>query len=119
MYFGHISSSISRMVRNLYYPLDHLQQDAVTALASSHTDHFLSPIMHEWSQPPPPLVQGLVKPYHVTERGPCQHEIESALSRIVMTVLMKLQISKLRHLTVSRTSYNNLFLDSLSFFYLA
>ena len=88
-------------MRNLYYPSDHLQQDAVIALASSYTDHFLSPIMHEWSQPPSPLVQGLVKPYHVTERGVCQHEIESALSRVVMSVLMKLQMSKWRHLTVS------------------
>ena len=88
-------------MRILYYPPDHLQQDAVIALASSYTDHFLSPIMHEWSQPPAPLVQGLVRPYHVTEKGVCQHDIESALSRVVMSVLMKLQLSKLKHLTVS------------------
>ena len=90
-----------RMVPNLYYPLDHLQQDSIVALASSYTDHFLSPIMHDWSQQPPPLVQGLVKPYHVTPKGPSQHMTESALSRIVMSVLLKLQLSRLRHLTVS------------------
>lgn len=89
------------MVPNLYYPLDHIQQDAVIALASSYTDHFLSPIMHDWSQQPPPLVQGLVKPYHVTPKVQCQHVIESSLSRIVMSVLLKLQLSRLKHLTVS------------------
>ena len=91
----------SRLVRKLFYPVDYPHQDPVIAIAKDKTDNFLYPIMHDWCQVPPPPVQGLVKPYHVTPRLVVQPSVESSLSRVVLAVIGKLHLAQSKYLTVS------------------
>ncbi len=57
--------------------------------------------MHEWSQPPQPLVHSLVKPFHQTERFQHSTMIESTLSRVVQQLVNLLNKSSSRHRTVT------------------
>lgn len=92
------------MVPRLFHPVDHVTQDPVTAHARNLTSDLLDPIIHEWSHTPPPLVHGLVAPYH--------HGIEkvtatteAALSRVVAAILHRLNESTKRNVTVSLLSW--------------
>lgn len=90
-----------RLVPRLFYEVDNPQHDPVIALAKEKTDVFLQPILHEMSQEPPPLVLGLVKPYHFSPNYPVLPTVESSLSRIVVALLKQLNGSRSKHLTVS------------------
>ena len=62
---------------------------------------FLDPILHEWSQPPQPLVHSLVKPFHQTERFQHSTITESTLSRAVHMLSSLLNKSTSRYCIVS------------------
>lgn len=89
-----------RLVKQLFFPLDYPHQDPIIAVAKDNVDNFLFPIMHDWCQQPPPPVQGLVKPYHVTPRLVIQSNVESILSRLVLYLMEKLNIAKSKYLIV-------------------
>ncbi|KAL5022595.1 hypothetical protein ScPMuIL_001750 [Solemya velum] len=87
------------LVPNFFYPIDHPQQDSVIALAKEKTDTFFSPIIHEWGQDPPPLVQGLVQPYHLPLGPITDANLESNVSRIVKMLLFQLYMSQSKYST--------------------
>lgn len=89
------------MIQHFFYPSDHPQQDPVISIAKDHIENLLSSVMHEWTHELPPLVQGLVSPYHVGSRTLVIGSVESSLSRVVMALLEQLNTSNSKHLTVS------------------
>ncbi|KAL3864910.1 hypothetical protein ACJMK2_006556 [Sinanodonta woodiana] len=91
--------ALVRLVPKLYYPADSHLQNPVVAIAKEYTDHFLNPIMHDWALEPPTIVQGLVKPYHVSPDVTSDFSVENSLSRIVIALLYELNLSQSKHLT--------------------
>ena len=90
-----------RLVGRLFFALDYPHQDPIIAVAKDFTNNFLYPIMHDYSQKPAPPVQGLVNPYHVTPRMTILSPIESALSRIVIALMRKLNLAQSKYDIVS------------------
>ena len=95
-------SKYFRIVPKLFYSIDHVTQDPVTAHARSLTSELLDPIIHEWSHTPPPLVHGLVRPYRLGIERTVPNT-EAALSRVVTAILHKLNEATDRNVTVSVT----------------
>lgn len=100
-----------RLVPHLYYDLDHPQHDPIISAAKDESDSLLFPILHEFSMDPPPLVQGLVPPYHFKMLQEINPTVESALSRIVQLLMHQLLISQSRYMTVCICSVDVLFLN--------
>lgn len=100
-------------MEKLFYPVDFPHQDPVIAVARDNANHFLLPIMHKFSLKPPPTVQGLVSPYHVTPGVAVQSSVESVLSRLVSMLLKKLNFAQSKHERV-RNIRKNIF--TISFF---
>lgn len=96
---------------HLYYDLDHPQHDPIISAAKDESDSLLFPILHEFSMDPPPLVQGLVPPYHFKMLQEINPTVESALSRIVQLLMHQLLISQSRYMTVCICSVDVLFLN--------
>ncbi|XP_053407184.1 huntingtin-like isoform X2 [Mercenaria mercenaria] len=90
--------TLVRLVKQLFYPVDFPHQDPVIAVARNNIDNFLFPTMHDWCQQPPPPVQGLVRPYHVAPRLVVQSTMESVLSRLVLSLMEKLNMAKSKYL---------------------
>ncbi|KAK3589444.1 hypothetical protein CHS0354_020780 [Potamilus streckersoni] len=91
--------ALVRLVPKLYYPVDSHFQNPAVAIAKEYTDNFLNPIMHDWAIEPPTIVQGLVKPYHVSPDVISDFTVENSLSRIVIALLYELNLSQSKHLT--------------------
>ena len=101
--FDYISS---RLPYRLFYAMDNLHGDPITAKAQHFTSTYLEPILHEWSAPPQPLLHGLVKPYHISPTSRIALTVESALSRVLALILERLNRSTTRHQTVSDAKEN-------------
>ncbi|KAK7109044.1 hypothetical protein V1264_013160 [Littorina saxatilis] len=93
------ASSLIRLIPNLFFSVDNPQHDAVIAAAKDESDILLYPIMHEFSMEAPPLVQGLVPPYHFNVLQEVVPAVESSLSRIVQMLMHQLLVSQSRSLT--------------------
>ena len=87
--------------------MDHPQHDPVITEARSQVEQTLCYMTKDNSLELPPLVLGLVKPYHVINHVPTQSDVESNLSRIVMNLLHNLNMSASKQLTVSFTANIN------------
>ena len=87
-------------MKQLFFPVDYPHQDPIIAVARNNIDNFLVPSLYDWCQQPPPPVQGLVKPYHVTPRLVVQSDVESVLSRLVLSLMEKLNLAKSKYLIV-------------------
>ncbi len=92
---------IFRLVPKLFFAVDNPQQDPVVAIAKDLTDVLLQPLMAEWAEEPPPMVQGLVKPYLFSPSFHMKPPIESSLSRIVQFLIQQLHTAQTKHRTVS------------------
>ncbi|XP_060568114.1 huntingtin-like isoform X3 [Ruditapes philippinarum] len=92
------ANTLVRLVKQLFYPVDYPHQDPIIAVTRNNIDNFLVPTLHDWCQQPPPPVQGLVKPYHVTPRLVVQSNVESVLSRLVLSLMEKLNMAKSKYL---------------------
>ncbi|KAL8615828.1 hypothetical protein ACOMHN_048536 [Nucella lapillus] len=93
------SSAVSKLIPQLFYSMDNPQHDPIISAAKDSSDSLLYPIMHELCMAPPPLVQGLVAPYHfnvLQEVGAC---VESSLSRVVHLLMHQLLVSQSRFTT--------------------
>lgn len=91
---------VFRLVPRLFHAVDSPQQDEVISAAKDESDALLFPILHEFSTAPPPLVQGLVPPYHFNVFEEVSAMVESALSRVVQMLMHQVLVSQSRHLTV-------------------
>ncbi|KAL4231691.1 hypothetical protein ACF0H5_009269 [Mactra antiquata] len=92
------ANTLVKLVKKLFFPVDYPQQDPIIAVAMDKVDHFLNPIIYDWCQVPPPPVQGLVSPYHVTPGLVIQSSVESVLSRLVIYVMEKLNLAQSKYL---------------------
>ena len=90
-----------RLVPRLFHSVDSSQQDPIISKAKHLTEAYLEPIMHEWSEPPQPVVHGLVAPYHFTPPSSQPVYVEANLSRIVALLSHNLNKSSSKHMTVS------------------
>ena len=95
-----------RLIPKLFFAVDNPQHDAVLSVAKDESDSLLYPIMHEFSMEPPPLVQGLVPPYHFNVLQEVLPTVESSLSRIVHMLMHQMLVSPSRSMTVSGTLVN-------------
>ncbi|XP_071090376.1 huntingtin-like isoform X1 [Haliotis cracherodii] len=93
------SRTLLRLVPKLFFAVDNCQQDPVTAIARDLTDGLLYPLMSEWAEEPPPLVQGLIPPYHFSPTFTIKPHLESSLSRVVQQLLQQLHKAQTKHLT--------------------
>lgn len=89
------------MIPNLFFPVDCPMQDPVITMAKDYTDHYFTPVVHDWAQESPPTVLGLVKPFNFNPNIPVQASTESSLSRVITAVLSLLRKSQCRYLSVS------------------
>ncbi|ESO95031.1 hypothetical protein LOTGIDRAFT_160793 [Lottia gigantea] len=92
------ANSLVRLIPNLFYPVDHPQHDPVTACAQDLTNRVFTSLSHQLIEDLPPLVQGLVKPYHYSPNIKVNSTVESCLSRIIQQLLHQIHISQSRHL---------------------
>ncbi|XP_076466851.1 LOW QUALITY PROTEIN: huntingtin-like [Babylonia areolata] len=93
------SAALNRLIPQLFFPMDNPQHDPIISAAKDESDSLLSPILYELSMEAPPLVQGLVAPYHfdvLQEVGP---GLESSLSRVVHLLMHQLLVSQSRFMT--------------------
>lgn len=90
-----------RLVPHLFFPVDCPQHDPIISVAKDESDALLFPILHELAMEPPPLVQGLVRPYHFDILQEVNPNIESSLSRIVQMLMHQLLVSQSKYMTVS------------------
>ncbi|CAH1783183.1 unnamed protein product [Owenia fusiformis] len=93
------SEILVRIIPKLFYPTDSVQHNPIIASAREFTDAYLNPIMHEWSEPPQPLVHGLVKPFHFNPSIPSSLSIEGSLSRVVSSLVEVMSNSLSKYLT--------------------
>ncbi|XP_041368406.1 huntingtin-like isoform X2 [Gigantopelta aegis] len=94
-----VARTLLRLIPHLFFSVDYPHHDPVMAYAEDTTNRFLHPVLHEWAEDPPPLVQGLVKPYILSPIVTMHPHIESSLSRIVHKLMHQLYISKSKHFT--------------------
>lgn len=90
-----------RLVPNLFFPVDHSLHDPVISESRFQVDKLMNHASRDTSIELPPLVLGLVKPYHVINHAIVQADLESNLSRVVMNLLHNLNMSDSKMLTVS------------------
>lgn len=101
-----ISALYFRLVPKFFFASDSPQQDPVLAVASDQTRDLLSPIMEPvMAGQLPPLVQGLMKPYHFDILAEVCPATESSLSRVVQTLFHTLLVSHSKYATVSRCTF--------------
>ncbi|CAG5125625.1 unnamed protein product, partial [Candidula unifasciata] len=94
------SSAIMRLVPKFFFASDSPHQDPVLAVASDQTRDLLSPIMEPvMAGQLPPLVQGLMKPYHFDILAEVCPATESSLSRVVQTLFHTLLVSHSKYAT--------------------
>ncbi|XP_060084449.1 huntingtin-like [Ylistrum balloti] len=90
------AQTLVKLIPHLFFAADHCQQDPVIAIAKDHTGRLLTPDPLSDS---PPLVQGLVKPFHFGAEHVSNVHIESNLSRVIMALLHELNLSNVKHNT--------------------
>lgn len=90
-----------RLIPNLFFPVDHSQHDPIITESRFQVEGLMCHVTKDSSLDLPPLVLGLVKPYHVINHVPVQSDVESNLSRVVMNLLHILNMSDSKQLTVS------------------
>ncbi|XP_013398873.1 huntingtin [Lingula anatina] len=93
------ATALVKLVPNLFFPVDHPQQDPVIAKSKEFTDAFLDPVLHEWSQDPQPLLHGLVEPYHFNPYRGYSEATEGSLSRVLALLTRVLTKSSSKYLT--------------------
>lgn len=91
--------TLVKMIPNLFFPVDCPMQDPVITMAKDYTDHYFTPVVHDWAQESPPTVLGLVKPFNFNPNVPVQASTESSLSRVITAVLSLLRKSQCRYLS--------------------
>ncbi|XP_033756060.1 huntingtin-like [Pecten maximus] len=90
------AQTLVKVIPQLFFSADHCQQDPVISVAKDHTGNLLTPDLPSAS---PPLVQGLVKPFHLGAEPVSLVHVESNLSRVVMALLHELNLSNVKHNT--------------------
>ena len=78
----------------------HCHDDAILSMVKSECDALLHPLHQKFFMGLPPVVHGLVSPYHFNELQDIDPTIESSLSRVVQMMVQQLLTSRSRFLIV-------------------
>ncbi|XP_052100645.1 huntingtin-like [Mytilus californianus] len=93
------AQTLVKLIPNLFFPVDHSQHDPIITESRFQVEGLMCHVTRDSSLDLPPLVLGLVKPYHVINHVPVQSDVESNLSRVVMNLLHILNMSDSKQLT--------------------
>ncbi|XP_050396465.2 huntingtin [Patella vulgata] len=93
------ATALVKLIPNLFFSVDNAQHDPVTACAQDMTDCAFSCLSHQLVEDLPPIVQGLVKPYHFSPITIVKQTVESSLSRLIQALLHQIHISQSKYLT--------------------
>ncbi|CAL1269720.1 unnamed protein product [Larinioides sclopetarius] len=90
--------AFSKLISNLFYPIDHLNKDAVIAIAKQAIDTYLDVSYKGSLQSSLPLVHALVKPFAVHDSVFYNPVIDAALSKIINLLVNTLRMCTNRYL---------------------